>query len=190
MSHWKSAVDAAIAANSHRPESKYLQLATIRRDGRPAARTLVFRRFQEATHSLIFCTDKRSEKVAEMDDNPNVEACWYFPETRQQFRFMGKLRGIGLREGFPEETDLRRVVWRGLTDDSRRSFAWPAPGEEAAALEAFNVEIPSPVEPLDTFILLLLEPEEVDALDLRTHPHRRVRWSINNGIWTGSPRNP
>jgi hypothetical protein len=40
---WKALLQKSLALNSSLPQAKYLQLATVRPDGRPANRTVVFR---------------------------------------------------------------------------------------------------------------------------------------------------
>jgi len=67
-----------------------VQLATIRADNRPANRT-VFRGFLEDTDQLKFVIDARSQKVDQIFHQPWAEACWYFPETHEQFRITGCL---------------------------------------------------------------------------------------------------
>jgi len=64
---------------------RYVQLATIRADNRPANRTLVFRGFLEDTDQLKFVIDARSQKVDQIFHQPWAEACWYFPETVNNF---------------------------------------------------------------------------------------------------------
>ncbi|KAI5054742.1 hypothetical protein GOP47_0029887 [Adiantum capillus-veneris] len=53
--------------------SSYFQLATVRRDGRPANRTVVFRGFVEESNILQFTTDYRSNKIEEILHNPRGE---------------------------------------------------------------------------------------------------------------------
>ena len=61
-------------------------MATVRGDGRPACRTVVFRGFVEKSEQLTFVTDARSEKVGELGRQAACELCWYLPGTREQFR--------------------------------------------------------------------------------------------------------
>lgn len=63
-----------------------MQLATVRANGRPANRTVVFRGFLWDTERLTFVTDTRSGKVAEVAANPYCELAWYFPNSREQYR--------------------------------------------------------------------------------------------------------
>ena len=65
---------------------RYVQIATVREDGRPANRTVVFRGFLWETEKLTFVTDSRSCKVQEVAKNPWCELAWYFPDSREQYR--------------------------------------------------------------------------------------------------------
>ena len=92
---WRPSLDLALHRNRSRPEMRLVQLATVRPDGRPAIRTVVFRGFLDDPRKLAFATDSRSAKRAEIEANPRGEICWYFPETREQFRVSGMLALIG-----------------------------------------------------------------------------------------------
>ena len=84
----------ALKRNRGNAAARYCQLATVRGDGRPACRTVVFRGFlggpedtAEDASRLTFVTDARSEKVGELGQQPACELCWYLPGTREQFRW-------------------------------------------------------------------------------------------------------
>ena len=86
---WRPSLVLALYRNRHAPYSRFVQLATVRADGRPANRTVVFRGFLDETPQLTFVTDSRSPKVAELSHSPWAEVCWYFPVTHEQFRIGG-----------------------------------------------------------------------------------------------------
>lgn len=57
---WREALQRALAANAALPHAKYVQLATVRPDGRPANRTIVFRGFLGSQPDVLtFVTDAR-----------------------------------------------------------------------------------------------------------------------------------
>lgn len=75
------------------------QLATIdKQTNTPRCRTVVFRDFlfkDKRSNVLTFNTDIRSGKMAEsfsddLNTSTPVEACFYFPETMEQYRFSGE----------------------------------------------------------------------------------------------------
>lgn len=146
---WSAALARAIERNAPSPAARYLQLATVRPDGRPAVRTVVFRGLRPhpgrddggssgdaststATPSpaLAMVTDGRTSKVAHLAANPAVEAAWYFPDTREQFRLGGRVTAVG--EGCPDPAlaAARADVWAGLSPGVREWHVCPAPGSD------------------------------------------------------------
>lgn len=188
---WRASLVLALYRNRHVAQSRYLQLATIRADGRPANRTVVFRGFLGETHSIMIVTDTRSAKVGELDAAPWAEACWFFPMTREQFRLGGKATVIREDAGDGPTCRARRDVWRDLADATRQSFTWPAPGEPRDPTVPFAEAMPDPEVPPATFGLIVLDPVEVDHLELDGSPQNR--WAYRRdveGQWTGREINP
>jgi PPOX class probable FMN-dependent enzyme len=170
---WRSLVDTALAAGVDDPASRFLQLATIRPDGTPACRTLVFRGFHDQTNDLLLTTDLRSDKVREIKSCPNAEICWYFRETREQFRLSGAIEIIGHEAG-GTSCELRLELWQRLSDATRRQFTWPEAGL-----------IPDVEAPLPVFGILLFVPRRVDHLLLTTEPHDRTIYALApSGEWS------
>lgn len=188
---WRASLLLALHRNRHVAQARYLQLATVRSDGRPANRTVVFRGFLGATDRLTAVTSMRSAKVRELDAFPWTEACWYFPMTREQFRLGG--RAVVVREGSGEEAEqrARRDAWRALAAATRQSFTWPTPGEPRDPGVPF-IETPAdPEVPLPSFGLIVLDPVEVDHLELDGNPQNRwVYRRGDDGEWTGREINP
>ncbi len=97
---WVQDITGALARNKE-PFDKYVQLATVTADGKPAARSVVFRGFLQSRTSaddsvfkgsketLTFITDTRSSKMKESRD---AEVCWYLSGTREQYRLSGQLQ--------------------------------------------------------------------------------------------------
>ncbi|WP_008319198.1 Npun_F5749 family FMN-dependent PPOX-type flavoprotein [Leptolyngbya sp. PCC 6406] len=172
LAPWRSPLARALHRNRSRPYSRYLQLATLRADGRPANRTVVFRGFLPESDRLIFVTDTRSNKVVSLGDAPAAEACWYFTQTREQFRLGGTLTLV--TAATVEETlqVARHHAWQALSDNARQQFTWPHPGQPHIA-DGFDTPHPDPTAPLDGFALLLLNPDQVDHLELRGSPQNR-----------------
>ncbi|TAF49786.1 MAG: pyridoxamine 5'-phosphate oxidase, partial [Oscillatoriales cyanobacterium] len=90
----------------------------------------------------------------------------------------------------------RRNLWHNLSDNARSGFAWPEPGADRvdhtdhADSSAFDVEAPTPTVPLDTFALLLLEPDRVDLLELRGNPQQRQIFTRSANGWEQREVNP
>ncbi|PMB46949.1 pyridoxamine 5'-phosphate oxidase [Fischerella thermalis CCMEE 5330] len=172
---WRNAIARALHRNRSLVYARYLQLATVRSNGRPANRTVVFRGFLEDTNKLKFITDDRSEKVDQIQQQPWAEVCWYFPSTREQFRISGCLTLVGWDNFDPVLQQSRTTTWQELSDAARIQFAWPHPGKPRRMEEqkTFILPQPDPMQPLANFCLLLLNPVKVDHLELRGKPQNR-----------------
>lgn len=183
---WRAALDAQLERHAHLPYSRFVQMATVREDGRPANRTLTFRFFLDDGR-LLFTADTRTEKMIQLAANPWAEACWYFTESRMQFRLLGTLQPT---TGSTDEelVSARLRTWRERSGESRQSFTWPNAGEPLAARESFSKEVSE--LPPENFALLLLAPERVDVLDLAPSPHAREVHTLEQGEWRSLAVNP
>ncbi|MBD0337230.1 MAG: pyridoxamine 5'-phosphate oxidase family protein [Cyanobacteria bacterium Co-bin13] len=191
LAPWRPSLARALHRNRSRPYSRYLQLATLRPDGRPANRTVVFRGFMQDSNTLTLITDVRSEKVSHLAHQPWAEACWYFTETREQFRLTGTLQLIDANSQKAALQIARQQTWESLSDAARIQFTWPASGQPRAAQDAFEAPAPHPSLPLESFCLLLLLPTEVDHLELRGNPQTRTHHRITDlEQWVVEPINP
>ncbi|MBX9254814.1 pyridoxamine 5'-phosphate oxidase family protein [Desmonostoc muscorum CCALA 125] len=174
LAPWRGAIAHALHRNRSLVYARYLQLATIQANGHPANRTLVFRGFLEDTNQLKFITDSRSAKADQIQQQPWAEICWYFPNTREQFRITGCLTLVGNDDFHHDLQPARISIWQELSDAARLQFAWPHPGKtRVQELQAFEPAAPDPVQPLHNFCLLLLDPVQVDHLELRGEPQNR-----------------
>ncbi|WP_337176516.1 Npun_F5749 family FMN-dependent PPOX-type flavoprotein [Paludisphaera sp.] len=188
---WRPSLDLALHRNRTRPEMRLVQLATVRPDGGPAIRTVVFRGFLDDVRRLIFTTDSRSSKRAEIEADPRGEICWYFPESREQFRVSGVLELVGPGEADPDLGQARDDLWAELSDETRASFTWPTPREPRDDMARFASPPPSPETPAENFLLMILTATAVDHLELRAIPHHRWIYEADaHGRWTGREVNP
>jgi pyridoxamine 5'-phosphate oxidase len=188
---WRSPLARALHRNRSLPYARYVQLATVRLDGRPANRTVVFRGFLNETNQLMFVTDTRSEKVSQLQQQSWGELCWYFPKTREQFRLLGQLTLVTEDCSESELTKARHQLWHTLSDAARVQFAWADPGQHRREDDLFNPPAPDPSTPLPNFCLLLLNPIQVDHLELRGEPQNRDRYRQNeDGTWSVDAINP
>jgi pyridoxamine 5'-phosphate oxidase len=187
---WSSAIARALHRNRALAYSRYLQLATIRPDGRPANRTVVFRGFVSPKNQLKFVTDSRSQKIEHLFYNSWSEACWYFPKTREQFRILGKLVVVDRDCEDVALSQIRHSTWQELSDNARIQFTWPEPGKPRSEAAAFQVESCDRSVPVTNFCLLLLEPIEVDVLELKGEPQNRYRYVYQDDDWLREEINP
>ncbi|MBN3895173.1 MAG: pyridoxamine 5'-phosphate oxidase family protein [Nostoc sp. NOS(2021)] len=192
LAPWRSAIAHALHRNRSLVYARYLQLATVQANGRPANRTLVFRGFLEDTNQLKFITDTRSAKADQIQQQPWAEVCWYFPNTREQFRITGCLTLVSGDDSHQDLQPARISMWQELSDAARSQFAWPHPGKPRVQTpEAFVPPAPDPMQPVPNFCLLLLDPVQVDHLELRGEPQNRWLYHRDeNQEWSSQAINP
>lgn len=193
IASWREPLDRALERHRSQPHSRYFQLATVRSDGHPANRTVVFRGFLGETNQLKMVTDGRSEKAGQIHSQPWGEICWYFSETREQFRIAGQMNLVGATHPDPELQTARSILWQELSDKARQQFLWPHPGTERAGGDACATAFSptDPTKPEEHFCLLLLEPVMVDRLELTGDPHNRWIYSRSPDLlWSTKAINP
>jgi PPOX class probable FMN-dependent enzyme len=160
-------------------------LATVDPHRRPRARNVIVRNITDEGH-LWIASDARSEKNAHLRAMPDAELVFWLPTSRQQFRLLceAQVRGKDAADPRPQQ------AWLNLTDATRALFVWPTPGKPRGDCDVDFVQSVSALAPIpDSFELLILEPDELDHLDLNPHPHRRIRYRLENA-WQPEELNP
>jgi pyridoxamine 5'-phosphate oxidase len=192
LAPWRSHIARALHLNRAKPDSRYVQLATVSPEGLPTNRTIVFRGFLAATNQLQFITDTRSDKFSHLLRQPWGEICWYFTKTREQFRFAGNFKPIAFQNHDSDLLTARQMMWQNLSDAARIQFAWANPGSiRQNTPEAFSPHPPSSIKPLDTFCLLLLAPQRVEHLQLKGNPQNRYLYTMrSDSTWEVKEVNP
>ena len=159
---------AALQRGRTKPETRYLQLATLGLDGRVRNRSVVFRGFGPDSELLVL-TDARSAKVDELAADPRAEVCWYLPVTREQFRLEVEVDCFA--EGAPPAwAQLRQDLWeaRGATGQAEWLGAIP--------------DAPVPLA-VDVFVLLACRVSAADHLELRPKPQQHSRYRLLDERW-------
>ena len=185
----------------------FYALATIQKGSHvaPRVRYVVHRGFLGDSDCLLTTTDVRSEKGKQMgmEQRVPVELAWYIAAERIQFRIRGQAFLIvqvdentrdvtsPTTEGYwPATQDWkaeRMRMWQSLSPEMQQSFVGPSPGtplssafpdsDSQAATKRQNSDI-SP-----NFALLVIEPSEVDQLDLSTF-RRTIYTREKSGDWS------
>lgn len=188
---WRASLILSLYRNRHVAHARYFQLATIRSDGRPANRTVVFRGFLGESDSIIVVTNLQSAKVDDLQSIPWAGACWYFPMSREQFRISARVSIIEASTADAATALARRETWRGLADPTRRSFTWPEPGSPRDSALPFIESEADPEDPPANFGLVVLHPVEVDHLELDGNPQNRWTYHLDeSGRWHGREVHP
>ncbi len=175
---WIERLEVALKKNQRDPARKYFQLATIKPDGSPANRTVVFRGFGP-NEEIQLISDTRSQKISELKQKKNAAICWYFSKTREQFRISGVVK-TELSRG----SDLAQELWQKISEQARSQFYWPEPGHEFEELaqDFSSIDVNSSTPP-EEFCVLRFSPVEVDYLLLRGSPQARFRSYRGGSSW-------
>lgn len=197
LPRWRQSLARSLHTERSKPESKFFQVASIALDEGTNKltvenRTLVFRGFVDNSISLLAITDSRSDKYTQWLHEPQSEICWYFTETREQYRIKNSVTLIGqdVNDAMGTKASLRAQVWRSLSAKSKEQFLWPRPkqtvDEKPILVHHKASNIP------ETFVVLVFNPISVDYLNLTTIPQTRElhRISENTGMWVHSIVNP
>ncbi len=197
LAPWREPLARALHRNRALANSRYFQLATVRPDGRPANRTVVFRGFRDGSDALILISDRRSQKNQQIQRNAWSEICWYFPKTREQFRISGKLHAVEETTDSAVTQALRMQIWTAISHKAQEQFGWPMPGgirtddgeKESSSETSFStgpssascasLPIAEPQQPAPHFSVILITPYRVDHLKLRGEPQNRYRYDLD-----------
>jgi hypothetical protein len=55
-------------------------------------------------------------QVAELAGNPQVEMCWYFPTSREQYRLSGTAHIIDVGHADQQLLQARQQAWSAMSD--------------------------------------------------------------------------
>jgi pyridoxine/pyridoxamine 5'-phosphate oxidase len=151
---------------------RYFVLATIE-NGRPTQRTVVLRKTLP-DQSLVLYTDKRTQKIKDLQKNSDFSALFYDAKKLLQIRIEGKAELI---------TDTAQIAsyWHTVQAASRKDYTTAlAPGTP--------IENPDEVGHLLTenyFCPVKLVPQTIEYLRLQRPNHVRILFSKKENDWSG-----
>lgn len=148
-------------------------LATSTHDGGVNARTLVLRRVDAALGTLVFFTDQRSCKVADIAHRPSAMLVFWSNRLRWQLRARVH---VSVQASGPEVNALwQRVMQSASAADYLSPVAPGMPRVDAVTPSEPPVEV-------SHFTVLTAQVTEMDWLELGRSGHRRAR--VLPGAWT------
>jgi pyridoxamine 5'-phosphate oxidase len=135
---WRQRLARSLHVNRSQVQSKYYQVASVCSNGAPKNRTMVFRGFLPDTQSLLSVTDIRSEKIEEWqgDNQSRFEICWYFSDSREQYRLAGEVALISNSIepsyeasvlGNQSKNSLLKQQWSNLSINAQQPFYSSSP---------------------------------------------------------------
>jgi pyridoxamine 5'-phosphate oxidase len=151
---------------------RYFVLAT-NENGKPRQRTVVLRKTL-LDSSLVIYTDKRTQKIKDIQNNSEFSALFYDSKKLLQIRIEGKAELI---------TDKQQIAtyWQTVQESSKKDYTTNrAPGT--------SIKNPDDVgyEPKENYFCpVKLIPNTIEYLRLKRPNHLRVLFSRNNIDWSG-----
>jgi pyridoxamine 5'-phosphate oxidase len=179
--HWWLQLENSLQRNRVHAFARYFQVATVRPNGRPANRTVVFRgTVQRGAHCapyLTFVSDTRSGKHEDLEKCSWCEICWYLPVTREQYRITGYAEVVDAADSDALRQSTRQQIWSRLTPPLQAPFLAPTPGKPLCETSSPDIAIELNESGVpETFGLVLVLATRVDHLQLAKlngpPPHR------------------
>jgi pyridoxamine 5'-phosphate oxidase len=172
--------DEALAADLHEPNAMTLATATL--EGRPSARVVLLKGFDE--RGFVFYTSYEGRKATELEINPYCALVFYWGELERQVRIEGRVSRVPDEEsdayfaGRPRGSQLG--AW--VSEQSRPVRDRGALEERLRGLEAEyeGREVPRP----PFWGGYRVEPETVEFWQGREDRlHDRLRYRRSDGLW-------
>jgi len=155
---------------------KNVVLSTIESE-RPSSRWVVFRKLTDGESFLVF-TDSRSDKVDQLEKNPNCSLLFYHNRQGLQIRVKGKVK-------IHEENEMTEKYWPGVKGSSAKNYTTVlAPGTEIASTEEGYKWENNPDG--SHFTILEIIPNDMEVLQLGRDGHIRAGFRRIKDCWKGS----
>jgi len=150
---------------------RYFTLATVDVLNQPQSRTVVLREVNKDLE-LFFFTDKRSQKIIQLQTNAKVSALFYHPRKLVQVQLTGSAALV-------QEEDYINSFWSTVTEASKKDYTTSkAPGS--------TIQRPEEVTYLEEnhhFSVIKIVPESIAYLRLKKPNHIRVKYTKVDAQW-------
>jgi pyridoxamine 5'-phosphate oxidase len=164
-------------------------VATIGADGSPQTRIVVFRKFLHEERKLIFHTDLRSPKIAELCADKRISWLFYHAGEKLQFRVSGEATIHA-----DENDALKLKQWQATWAFGRRCYMGAAPSRVAQqATSGMSPELETREPTIEeseigfpNFAVVSTQIISIDCLELYAKGHRRslFKWTENGELET------
>ena len=172
------------AAHSRKSDFHTPIFTTVNKENKPNSRTVVLRNFIKEEWVLIVHSDVRSQKIIDIESNPNICMTFYDKKEKMQLRISAKAE---IQSNYKES-------WEKLSNWSRRCYlSIEKPGMEVSKPSSGFEEKYSNTAPLENeslagkenFCCIVSKVDCIEWLYLDSNGHRRAIFNItrpNNRI--------
>ena len=163
--------DAAIKSAKH--PLRTASVATVSELGLPQVRTMVLRKFDEVNKLIGFHSDYRSDKIAHITKNPNIQILFYDKPGKLQLRITGKAK-------VHYQNNITLDAWNLMVDNPKKCYSCKSrPGQllnDSSLLEYVKIE-----DGYNNFSIIECAISTIDYLYLASSGHQRYLINFENG---------
>jgi pyridoxamine 5'-phosphate oxidase len=177
---WSSLANAANPRATRSPFTM-LGVATLGLDGGPQMRTVVLRGIDVNAGALVFYTDARSTKIAEIARDNRV-ALLGWDDANIQIRLEGTA-------AISRDDDITKAHWEAAR--ARSLIVYRAPLQPGVPIDApAQGQVPAheasgPLDGYAHFCVITVTVQKIDYLDLSPHGHERAVFRRQGEGWQG-----
>lgn len=143
----------------------------------PDCRYVVLREVSEDVQ-LKFYTDKRSDKVSQISENPEVCLLFYHAEERCQVKIKGQAKMVA------NEEELKNH-WKSVLPEGRKAYQSTLAPKTKIPLSEKGWEQEKAYKS-QFFSVLTILPEQVECLQLDKAGHLRIAFDKENENWVSN----
>lgn len=154
---------------------RYVNLSTMGQEG-INTRLIVLRRV-EVNLDLIFFTDHRSQKVADLTANAHASLlCWH-PGKKAQLIIKGTVT-------LHRQDTLSEKYWSGISIEGRKAYGSAlAPGAQVDRPDLAH-DWPDQITN-EHFCVMVFHPQQLEVLQLHKLSHYRAKYQLAQHDWLG-----
>ena len=158
-----------------------LVLGTIDKDNNPQTRNVVLRKVNISQSLIRFHTDKRSNKIFDIQNNNLVSLLGYDKSNKLQIRIMAKAQ-------IENSQEILSDIWSNMYPMSRECYRVnDAPGKIVSSKDDvfFEEEGADKMNGFENFTIVNCYIESIETLFLHSSGHLRAKYQNENNQFTG-----